>query len=266
MTGPQELSAYLRDPAPVLAFAHRGGALHPDITGLENTVKAFRHATDLGYRYLETDVHLTSDGELLAFHDEVLERVTDHDGVVAESTIEILRNALIGGREAIPTLGELFDEFPEAKFNIDIKAAAAVRPLAEFIAQRRVWDRVLVGSFSPGRLREFRRLTGGRVATSAHPWEVVAYRLLPSARLARRATPGRPAALQVPHHRGPVRVVTPGFVRRAHAAGLHVHVWTIDSADEMHELIDTGVDGIMTDRTDTLKHVLQQRGLWKDQP
>lgn len=265
MSGTKQLVPYLRDPAPVLAFAHRGGALHPDITGLENTVRAFRHATSLGYRYLETDVHVTSDGELLAFHDEVLERVTDRQGVVAESTIEFLRDALIGGREAIPTLGELFDEFPAARFNIDIKAPGAVVPLAEFIERRAAWDRVMVGSFSPGRLREFRRLTGGRVATSAHPWEVVAYRLLPSAGLAKLVTRGHPAALQVPHHRGRLRVVTPGLVRRAHAAGVQVHVWTVDDPHEMHELLDRGVDGLMTDRTDILKQTLHQRGLWKDE-
>src|SRR5690606_32691968 len=103
--------------------------------------------------------------------------------------------------------------------------------------------RVLVGSFSRRRLRAFRRLAGPRVATSAHPWEVVAFRLLPSARLARLLTGCR--ALQVPHTRGPLTVVTPGLVRRAHAAGMHVHVWTIDDPDEMTVLLDRGVDGLM---------------------
>ena len=64
----------------MLAFAHRGGAFHPDIEGLENTLQAFAHAVDLGYDYLETDVHVTSDGVLLAFHDTVLDRVTDGTG------------------------------------------------------------------------------------------------------------------------------------------------------------------------------------------
>ena len=77
VTRPQTGLAYLDDPGGVLAFAHRGGACHPEIEGLENTLAAFRHAVALGYRYLETDVHATRDGVLLAFHDGVLDRVTD---------------------------------------------------------------------------------------------------------------------------------------------------------------------------------------------
>ena len=123
-------------PRGVLAFAHRGGAYHPEIEGLENTLAAFRHAVDLGYRYLETDVHATRDGVLLAFHDSVLDRVTDRAARSPGSTPTRSRSALIGGRERVPTLAELFDEFPDARFNIDIKAAGAVRPLADFITAR----------------------------------------------------------------------------------------------------------------------------------
>lgn len=257
MTAPQ----YLDSPLP-LAFAHRGGAFHPELEGLENTLAAFRHAVSLGFRYLETDVHVTSDGVLLAFHDEVLDRVTDRTGRVSESTAAEVQEALIGGRERVPTLAQLFDEFPEVRFNIDVKSEGAVQALARFIAEREVWDRVLVGSFSRTRLRHFRRLTRGRVATSAHPLEVATYVLSPSARLARWLTRSGPVALQVPHRSGRIPVVTHGLVRRAHANGLHVHVWTIDDPDEINQLLDRGVDGIMTDRTDVLKSVLVARGQW----
>ena len=100
---------------------------------------------------------------------------------------------------------------------------------------------------------------GGEADMGAY---VVAFVLLPSARLARLLTRGRPVALQVPHRRGRLRVVSPGLVRRAHAAGVHVHVWTIDDPDEMNTLLDRGVDGIMTDRTDILRDVLRARGQW----
>jgi glycerophosphoryl diester phosphodiesterase len=252
---------YLDTPLP-LAMAHRGGAFHPEIEGLENTMAAFRHAVALGYRYLETDVHVTSDGVLLAFHDEVLDRVTDRVGSIAETPYDEVQHALVGGAERVPTLAELFDAFPEVRFNIDVKSQGAVPVLADFIAERDAWDRVLVGSFSRRRLSSFRAATGGRVATSAHPLEVAAYLLSPTARLAQLLTPGRPAALQVPHRRGPLTIVTPGLVRRAHAAGLHVHVWTIDDPGEMKTLLDRGVDGIITDRTDILRDVLRARGQW----
>ncbi len=263
-TGYAYLDRVLDQPGSVIAFAHRGGAYHPEIEGLENTLAAFRHAVSLGYDYLETDVHVTRDGVLLAFHDTVLDRVTDQRGEIARLSLEEVRRARVAGREAVPTLAELFDAFPDARFNIDLKSEGAVPALAAFVEARDAWDRVLVGSFSGRRTRRFRRLTGRRAATNAAMAEIALVRLVPSALLLRLLTARRSAALQVPHRRGRFRVVTPGLVRRAHAAGRHVHVWTIDDAAEMHDLLDLGVDGIFTDRTDILKAVLVERGQWRE--
>jgi glycerophosphoryl diester phosphodiesterase len=262
-TGHSYLDARLEGGAGVLAFAHRGGADHPDLTGLENTLHAFRHAYELGFAYFETDVHVTRDGTLLAFHDRVLDRVTDRKGAVSDLTHAEVQEALIGGRERVPTFAELCEAFPRAMFNIDLKAVGAARPLAELIEARGLHDRVLVGSFSRARLAEFRRLTAGRVPTSATPVEVAAFRLLPSGRLADRLTGGQVAVLQVPFRKHGFTIATRGLVRRAHAAGKHVHVWTVDDADEMRTLIARGVDGLMTDRTDILKAVLNERGQWR---
>ena len=262
VSAPRTGFAYLDDDPTPLAFAHRGGAEHPELPGLENTLAAFRHAVALGYRYLETDVHATRDGVLLAFHDDVLDRVTDGAGAVAELTHSEISSLLIGGAEQIPTLADLFAELPDARFNIDLKSEAAVPLLAQLLDVHDAHDRVLVGSFSPRRLSHFRRLTEGRVATSAHPLEVVAFRFLPSGRLADVVTRHRVAALQVPHRQHGLTITTAGLVRRAHAAGKHVHSWTIDDPAEMILLLDRGVDGLMTDRTDILRDVLAQRGQW----
>jgi glycerophosphoryl diester phosphodiesterase len=262
-TGFAYLDRALDPPGSVLAFAHRGGAYHPEIEGLENTRAAFQHAVALGYHYLETDVHVTRDGVLLAFHDSVLDRVTDRTGEIAALTYAEVREALVGGRESVPTLADLFDAFPQVRFNIDIKSEGAVPALADFVAAREAWDRVLVGSFSKSRIDRFRVLTGGRVATSATLREIGLFRFLPSARLAAWLSRDRFAAFQVPPRRGRLTVVTPGFVRRAHAARKHVHVWTVDEADEMRDLLDRGVDGVFTDRTDILRAVLTERDQWR---
>ena len=263
-TGYPYLDEVLRTPGSVLAFAHRGGAYHPEVEGLENTLAAFEHAVALGYDYLETDVHVTRDGYLLAFHDAVLDRVSDRQGEIARSTYAEVREALVGGREEVPTLGRLFDEFPTTRFNIDLKADGAVPVLASFIEARDAWDRVLVGSFSARRIRTFRRITRHRVPTAASPAEVVCFLALPSGRLADRLTGGRVAAFQVPHRRGPLVIASRSLVRRAHAAGKHVHVWTVDDPLEMAQLLDRGVDGLFTDRTDLLKEVLVTRGQWRE--
>jgi glycerophosphoryl diester phosphodiesterase len=275
-TGYPYLDAVLDPPGSVIAMAHRGGALHPEIPGAENTVHAFRHAVALGYRYLETDVHVTSDGVLLAFHDEALDRVTDSVGLLAELTAEQVALARIAELHAVPTMAELLEEFPDCCFNIDLKSDAAVTPLVELIDRTGSHDRVCVGSFSGRRIKAFRRATAGRVATAASPAEVagVKFRLpaLPGSR-----TRLRPAVLQVPwrHQHRRFTLTTRGFVRRAHRKGLHVHVWTgeensqwvaIDDPESLDTLLDLGVDGIITDRTDVLKDVLIRRGQWKDHP
>ncbi len=263
-TGRAYLDVVLDQPGSVLAFAHRGGGGHPEISGLENSLAAFEHAAALGYRYLETDVHVSVDGVLLAFHDNVLDRVTDAQGAVARLRHDELREARIGGSEPIPTLAETVEALPDdMAFNIDIKSWGAVRALADFIAARGLEERVLVGCFSLSRMREFRRITVGAIATSATPPEVLGFLAAPNQALARLAGRGFDA-LQVPHrHRG-LPITTARLVERAHALDKHVHVWTVDEADEMRELVALGVDGLMTDRTDVLKSVLVEDGRWRE--
>ncbi len=267
VTGYRYLDAILEQPGAVVAMAHRGGALHPEIPGVENTLHAFRHAVSLGYRYLETDVHATRDGVLLALHDDALDRVTDRFGRVADLTADEVALARIAEVHAVPTMAELLHAFPECRFNIDLKSESAVAPLAELVDRAAAHDRVCVGSFSGRRLQAFRRATSGRVATAGTPAEVAALRFSPV-----RPRP-RAAVMQVPwrHKRRRLTVTTAGFVRRAHRCGVQVHVWTgaegsqwvsIDDADSMHSLLDLGVDGLIVDRTDVLKDVLISRGQW----
>jgi glycerophosphoryl diester phosphodiesterase len=261
-TGFAYLDAGLDQPGAVLAFAHRGGAFHPEIEGLENTLTAFQHAVELGYQYLETDVHATRDGVLLAFHDAVLDRVTASTGAIADLGYDDLAGVVVAQREQIPTLASLLERFPEARFNIDIKSDAAVAPLAGLIRRTASHDRVCIGSFDGRRMAAFRKAMDRAVATAHGPAAVAAARFAPLGRLAARVARLPGAAFQVPHRRGRVRVVTEEFVGRAHAIGRPVHVWTIDDPEEMAELLDLGVDGIFTDRTDLLRDVLIARGQW----
>ena len=145
-----------------IGLAHRGGALHPDNLGIENTLAAFATAVRLGFRYLETDVHATSDGTVVAFHDEDLDRVTDRTGAIADLPWREVAAARVGGSHPVPTLDELLDGFPTARINIDIKAPGAVAPLWETIRAHAAYDRVCVGSFSGRTLHDFRRLAGAR--------------------------------------------------------------------------------------------------------
>ncbi|MEU3187339.1 glycerophosphodiester phosphodiesterase [Streptomyces sp. NPDC006923] len=246
---------YLDRPVPI-AFAHRGGAAD----GLENTAAAFRRAAGLGYRYFETDVHATADGRLVAFHDPTLDRVTDSRGRIADLPWDEVRRARVAGSEPLPLFEELLEEFPEARWNVDIKAAPALVPLVELIRRTGSWDRVCVGSFSEARVAGAARLAGPRLATSYGVRGVLGLRLR-SYGIAAAVRPGAVCA-QVPEKQNGVRVVDERFVRTAHARGLQVHVWTVNEPDRMEALLDLGVDGIMTDHLETLRAVLTARGAW----
>ncbi|MET7620891.1 glycerophosphodiester phosphodiesterase [Streptomyces sp. NPDC005408] len=249
------LHPYLDHPS-TLAFAHRGGAAD----GIENTAAAFRRAAGLGYRYFETDVHTTADGKLVAFHDTTLDRVTDAGGRIAELPWSEVQKARVGGKEPLALFEELLEEFPDARWNVDIKAEPALVPLVDLIRRAGVWERVCVGSFSEGRVARATRLAGPRLATSYGVRGVLGLRL---------RSYGIPAALrmgavcaQVPESQSGIRVVDRRFVRAAHERGLQVHVWTVNDADRMAALLDLGVDGIMTDHLETLRTVLTDRGVW----
>jgi glycerophosphoryl diester phosphodiesterase len=240
-------------PGPI-AFAHRGGVSDAP----ENTLAAFARAVDLGYRYLETDVHATKDGRLVAFHDASLTRVAGRPDRIADLTWSELRQVRIAG-EPIPLLEEILATWPHARVNIDVKAPAAVAALARTLTAARAHSRVCVGSFSQTRLRRFRAHVGDRVATALGPVEAAWLRMR-GGMMRASALAGR--AAQVPASVGRVPFVTARFVEVAHSLDLHVHVWTIDDPDEMRRLLDLGVDGIFTDRTDVLKAVLVERGQW----
>jgi glycerophosphoryl diester phosphodiesterase len=273
MTTPRTGYPWLDDPrahGAVLALAHRGGAGHPDAPTLENTRSAFRAAVSLGYRYLETDVHATSDGHLLAFHDAALDRVTDRVGRIRDQRYAEVRAVLVGGREPIPRLEDLFEELPGTRWNVDLKSAAAIDPMLRLLTRTRAHDRVLVGSFEERVLRCFRaRMAaagGPGVATSCGVATVTVLKFAPGGSRLQRLLRDDGAVLQVPvRHRG-VPIVDRRFVERVHATGRHVHVWTVNERAEMEHLLDLGVDGLITDRTDVLKDVLVARGLWEGTP
>ncbi|HET8929598.1 MAG TPA: glycerophosphodiester phosphodiesterase [Acidimicrobiales bacterium] len=238
-----------------LAFAHRGGAGD----WAENSMPAFENAVALGYRYVETDVHVTTDGVLLAFHDDHLDRVTDGTGTVAELDYATVSRARIDGREPIPLLEDILGTWPELRVNIDPKHDGCVEALAEVIRRTGSIDRVCVGAFSDRRLARLRSALGADLCTALGPRGVARLR-----GASWRIPTARPAAgcAQVPRSMGGVRIVDEAFLNAAHERGLQVHVWTIDDAAEMHELLDLGVDGIMTDRPGVLRDVLVARGEW----
>ncbi|MFE6970303.1 glycerophosphodiester phosphodiesterase [Isoptericola sp. NPDC057653] len=249
-------------PLPVLALAHRGFSHGRE--NLENSLAAFAAAVDLGFRYVETDAHGTADGVAVALHDASLDRTTDATGRVADLPWSVVRRARIGGTEPVPQLDDVLGTWPDLRVNIDVKEDSGIAPTAAAIERTASHDRVCVTSFDARRRRATLARLSRPVATSAGRREVIAF--LAGARLrtdplVRRAL-REVHALQVPVAEGRVPVVDARTVAAAHRAGRQVHVWTINTPQEMHRLLDLGVDGLVTDRADLLRGVLVQRGQW----
>ena len=229
-------------------LAHRGLAVEVD----ENTLAAFAAALAAGAQIIETDVQATRDGVAVLFHDDALP-----SGVlVREVSVSQLQAEELPRGGTVPTLAEALRAFPNAKFNIDLKSADAISDAISAIYIAGAVERVLVTSFSGRRRREaVRRLPG--VATSASATIVVA------AVLAGKLGWGAVMkwvlrdidAVQIPETVLRLTTTTPPMVRRWHAAGVEVHVWTINEEMAMQRLIAAGVDGIVTDRCDVAHRV-----------
>ncbi|APU15000.1 glycerophosphoryl diester phosphodiesterase [Actinoalloteichus sp. GBA129-24] len=229
---------------------------------MENSASALARAWAEGFAYLETDVRATADGVVVVQHDATLGRTTDSAGVVATLPWAAVRRARIGGREPVSRLEEVLEALPAARFNIDVKSDQAVGPVLRVVERMSAWSRVCLASFEERRLRVLRRVGGPRLMTSLGRGS--ARLLWASSRLGRWGD-GLPVAgrlAQVPLHRGSLRVVDERLVGAVRRRGLEVHVWTVDDPARMRELLDLGVDGLVTDRPDLLRAELVARGAW----
>jgi glycerophosphoryl diester phosphodiesterase len=252
--------AFLSGPYP-RAFVHRGWH-YDDLDGMENSLSAFRRAAQEGYHYLETDVHATADGVVVVHHDPVLDRTTDLSGSVARLPWRVVRTAKIGGREPVSRVEDLLEELPDALLNIDVKTERAIQPLVDTLRRTNAFGRVCVASFSEARLARVRRVGGDGLLTSMGTRAIA--RLWAAGRLPGfvRGRTDQQRIAQVPARQGGLAVVDRRLITAARRRGIEVHVWTIDDPTQMRELIDLGVDGIMTDRPGVLRDVLRERGLW----
>jgi glycerophosphoryl diester phosphodiesterase len=239
-------------PIPV---AHRGGAAEQP----ENTMTAFATAVGLGFRYVETDVHATADGVLLAFHDHTLDRVTDMSGDIAALPYAEVRRARVG-TDAIPRLEEVLATWPDLRVHVDAKHLAAAAPLVAAVDRAAAHDRVCIGSFSDRTVRRLRRLSGGRICTWMGRAEILALRLASFGVPVPRSVAG---CTQVPVRQGRLPLVDRRFLATAHRRQVGVHVWTVNDRQTMEWLLDLGVDAILSDTPTLLKQVFTERGLWR---
>lgn len=217
---------------------------------------SFEHAVSIGYRYLETDVHLTRDGALVSFHDPDLKRTCGIDARISEMTATEVADARVDGEHPIPLMADLLEAFPTIRFNIDAKTDSAVEPLCDLVQSFGAVDRVCLAAFELKRLKAMRAALGTGLLTNLSPVEIGT--LLCTGRVFGAAH----RIAQVPTSLGLVNIVNPRFVKNAKQRGIAVHVWTINDRGEAERLLDLGVDGVMTDETQILRDLFVERGHW----
>lgn len=251
-------------PGAVRVLAHRGLASAHETSGSdssktieENTIEAFQNALMAGADYVESDIQVTSDGVPVLFHDDDLLRVANRVERIDQLTWSQLEQISMPSGGKIPTLEQALIELPEARFNLDFKVAGAISPAVAVINQLGAQNRVLVASFSEARRKSASEQIDGAVASSAGSIRVIWLFLAHQIRFDRLfGLIAKPvSALQLPTKVAFLRFAKPSFIERAQKHGLEVHFWTINSAEEMSELILMGADGLVTDRADLARQI-----------
>ncbi|HHV20932.1 MAG TPA: glycerophosphodiester phosphodiesterase [Propionibacterium sp.] len=228
-------------------WAHRGASAYAP----ENTLPAFELAAEMGADGIELDVQLTADGEVVVIHDETLDRTTDATGRVGELTLAEIRradasNGLAGfGGTRVPTLAEVLEVVRRGRMvvNVELKNLTEFYPGLEraaldVIAASGMAERVIVSSFNHWSLKTVQHLApamkvGVLLSDGIYlPWEYAADF----------------GAAAIHPHWGFLRV--PGLVDYAHAAGVAVHVWTVNAETDLAAAISAGVDAVITNHPD----------------
>lgn len=236
------------------AFSHRGGALE----NKENTIEAFQKSKELGYKYIETDVQNTKDDKLVIFHDNDLIRIANKNIEISKIEYSELKKIPIFKNQKIPLFEDVINNFKSINFNIDPKSNRAAFLLQKILIERSDLDRFCIGSHYQSRLNLFQLDQFKNMATSMSRMEVLKFFINRYYSLFSMNTP----CLQVPVSFKGITIVSKKFINFVHEKNMKIHVWTVDSADTMQDLIDLGVDGIMTDRPSILKEILIKNNLW----
>ena len=251
----------------ILDIAHRGG----NEIAPEATIEAFRTALEVGADVLEFDVRTTSDGILVVIHDDRVDRTTNGSGYVNELTLAEIQELDAGYNYTqdggatypyrgqglvVPQLDEVLAAFPGVPVNVEIKSSVALSDIPALAESLRAYNRAnkaLVASFSQDHISAFRE--AAPEIWTAFSQDEVTYFFLMTPELEESYEPPSPA-LQVPPTFSGLTVLTPDFVAKARRFGLRVDAFDINTADRIQEMLDLGLNGMITNDPALLREMI----------
>ncbi|MHA1641363.1 MAG: glycerophosphodiester phosphodiesterase [Promethearchaeota archaeon] len=233
----------------ILIIAHAGGA--KDVP--ENTMTAFKKSIELGAEYVEFDIHLTKDDEIVIIHDSDTYRTTNVKGLVKEMTLNEIKHLKVEGFEKIPTLKELI-ALAKGKILLqpEIKAMGVAEKLIPILENENLLQTTIISSFILNELISCQKMNSEAKLALLIPEQFRSIRLMKRKIL--DIAKNNFYAIH-PHF----RYLTKEIVDFAHDNGLKVNVWTVNDENMMHSLVNMGIDGLITDDVLLAKKVLNNR-------
>jgi glycerophosphoryl diester phosphodiesterase len=228
--------------ASVKIIGHRGAMAHE----LENSLRSFEKAIELGCDMVELDARTTEDGELVVLHDENMGSVSNGFGKISNLSLKEIKTFKLKNHEQIPTLKEVLEKVKgRCDVNIHIKDANAVLRSCNIANDMGMMnDVVFTAIHGPWLIDIKSKYPHARVTCVSRDKSQDIIRIAQSL----KAEGINPAS----------RIATKKFIQEAHEAGLQVNVWTVNFSWQMKKFIGWGVDGIITNRPDVLVRVIEK--------
>ena len=235
-----------------IGLSHRGNSKK----FIENSFEAFNSVFHMGYKYIETDLRITLDKKIIAFHDPDLKRLFNLDLQVKDLTFNEISNLYKEKNCSLLTLEDALKKFPDIHFNIDLKVEEVIQDSIKLVADLNAFDRVCFASFHSSHTRKVLRHNQNAIVSMGIK-DIALFKFF-------KFNNKNIKIMQIPLKWKGIKILTRNLIQNADKSNLLVHVWTINDRKTINNLIDLGVNGIITDEPELLMEIMKERDLISD--
>ena len=232
-----------------IGLSHRGNSKE----FIENSFEAFNSVVQMGYKYIETDLRMTLDREVIAFHDLDLKRLFGIDVKVNDLTFNEISILFKEKNCKLLTLEDALKSFPDINFNIDLKDNEVTKDSVDIVSNLNAFHRVCFASFNSARTKKVLEFNDNAIVSMGMR-DVARFKFF-------KIHNKNIKIIQIPLIWKGIKVLTKNLINKAHEKGLFIHVWTINDKKTINKLISAGVNGIITDDPKLLMEIMREKNL-----